>query len=245
MVQAEIRSDDHRNDRKEAVFMVAEIFDKYYTQMYSQYRQNNQLEHSDSAWKEEKFVLVPHERIMKFTALKTKPMVDRKGGVIGKVRDVLIDAPVINGGIAADFPVVSGVVTDRRIVSWADIASFGDSFVLGKRIFELAHPQIYSNTIFVGRRILDEQLEHENKNIGRVDDVKFAYDAKENKLRVVGICSGVLSRLGMKGFYDTIPWCCVRQIRNEKPTAIVLDLKNRKLLNGLSTHDVQGICRVN
>jgi len=223
-------------------FMVREIFDKYYSDMYSQYKTSNTLETPEIKWHEEKFVLVPHERVMRFTSLVSKPILDNRGAVVGKVRDLIMINPVKG---RFDFPVVSGLVSEKRIIPWSDIASFGEAFVLNKRIFELAHPQTYSDAIFVGKRILDEQLVHENKNIGRVDDIKFAYDNKENKLKIIGICSGVLSRLGLKGFYDTIPWFCVAQIRDEKPTALVLDFKNKKLFTEIGRHDVHGICKMN
>ena len=206
-----------------------EIFSKYYTEMYSSYKTSAREEPARAS--DEKFVLIPHEKVMKFTSLIAKPVIDNRGFEVGKVKDIAITV------LKNELPIVTGLITTNRFISWNDVGGFGDTFKLSKRSFELSYPQISNDVIFVGKRILDEQLVNENKNIGRVDDVKFMYDNKENKLKIIGICSGVLPRLGIKGFYETIPWQCVSEIRNERPTALVLDLKSRRLSPIPSDHD--------
>lgn len=147
-----------------------------------------------------------------------RDVVDAGGVASGKVRDAV--AMPCNGGL----PVVTGLVVEKKFIPWEKVASIGRSIKLNAGWFSIGPHPIPGDALFL-RHILDEQLlDHDNRAIGRVDDLCLKHDAASHRMHVTHIFSGPLLRIGLGMGHRKIPWVCVERIARTKPTAIVLRL---------------------
>jgi sporulation protein YlmC with PRC-barrel domain len=161
-----------------------------------------------------------------------KPVFDNKGFRIGKIKELFVVPDICDAFPPCEhgYPEVCGIVCNNKYIPWTRIVKFDPFPVLNVRGFELTPEMIPKNAIGISYRLLDEQLvDLSDKKIGRADDIVLSYDINANVMKIVGIFTGILLRTGLDQFHDFIPWTAVRAIRDDPPTAIVLQLAAKRL----------------
>jgi len=172
------------------------------------------------------YLEMPRDQFMMLSKhVLNKPVIDAHGTKLGVISDVLITQTLCDALPACkhSFPTVSGMIVNKRFISWRSVVSFADYLLLKERGFSLYPEPIPTDKIMLSKQILDEQMLDENgKHIGCVDDLALAYDKENTVLKIIGICSGISVRMGFNKLVDIFPWPCIKHIRFEKPTAIIL-----------------------
>jgi sporulation protein YlmC with PRC-barrel domain len=164
------------------------------------------------------YVAMSKEQLVRLTKdILGKNVIDSNGFWFGNIEDIVV------GDNFGGFPVVEGFVSKKRFIKWNDVKTLGKGIILNKRAFLIQPEAIAVNKILLGKHILDEQLlNHEDKCVGRIDDLAFMYDHYEKNLRLVGIFSGAGIRLGIEKNCNLIPWTAVSRIKHDNPKAVIV-----------------------
>ncbi len=188
----------------------------------------------------QEFLLMQKEKSLRLTKdIMGRPVIDRFGFKIGKVRDTAISG----SSCSEAYPFVTGFMVEKKFVGWGMVEKISSHITLKESLRKNDICPIPRDHVFIGKKILDEQLmDAQGRSIGRVDDIRLVYDVNAHALKVAGLYSGasaLLMRIGMDVFGNVIPWACVEKIRNEKPSGIVLNLQ-RKTMQASEKYSLYG-----
>ncbi|MBI5061548.1 MAG: hypothetical protein HZB67_04515 [Candidatus Aenigmarchaeota archaeon] len=175
------------------------------------------------------YFLMQKEMSLRFSKdMIGRPVIDRFGFKIGKVRDVAIPL----SSFKEPYPTVAGFMVEKKFIKWGMIAKLGKHLTLKESLRKGDICPIPRDQMFVGKKLLDEQLlDMQGKSIGRVDDIRLVYDATGSILKVAGLYSGasaLLMRIGIDIYGNVIPWSCIEKIR-ENPSGIVLRFQGKSM----------------
>ena len=143
------------------------------------------------------------KRLIYFSNLQRKRIVDSTGKAVGKLKDL-----VISGG--EKFPEVSHILIihndENILISWQDVQSFDGMIRLSKPYEKEDKRFLKDDDICLGENILDQQVVDVNGlKVIRVNDIALTFI--KNKLAVVNIDVGTrafVRRLGFERLFDAL-----------------------------------------
>jgi len=175
-----------------------------------------------------------------FSQFLGKRIVDADGERVGTVRDIVIRA-------GEKFPEVSGMATEKGIISWENVDKVAEAILL-KKPFELTEKRcLDKDEMLLGEAVLDKQIvDTDGVKVIKVNDIILAHI--RDKLCVVLVDTGIrgiLRRLGLQkvsslaGHENLIPWDYVEPL---DPELHRIQLKiSRKKLEDLHPADIADI----